>query len=128
MGSSLDHVAIGVADLDGGVAMLTSTFGMVLKRMGTHVASGGRIAFLADPASGMKLELIETPDRQTGFMHVAFRVDDVAAEHARLTSAGFETVRGPFRLEPARADTALLRDPSGLEVQIIRYDTDSPDL
>jgi len=124
----IDHVAIGVKDLDERIEFFTVALGMVLKRRGTHVGSGGRIAFIADAASGFKIELIEIPDRQEGLMHFAFRVDDVAAEHQRLTGLGLSPQRGPLRLEAAKAGTALLRDASGLELQILCYDPDSPDL
>ncbi|MFQ3613815.1 MAG: VOC family protein [Cyanobacteriota bacterium] len=132
----VDHVAIGVADLDERIQFFTEQMGMHLKRRGTHNATGGRIAFLAD-AAGFKLELIETPDpapqgleghRQTGLMHIAFRVDDIPAEHDRLCQEGLMPLRGPLHLKAAKADTALLKDPAGMEIQIIRYEPDSPDL
>ncbi len=123
----VDHVAIGVADLDERIQFFTEQMGMHLKRRGTHNAMGGRIAFLAD-AAGFKLELIETPDRQTGLMHIAFRVDDIPAEHERLCQEGLTPLRGPLHLKAAKADTALLKDAAGMEMQIIRYEPDSPDL
>lgn len=124
----IDHVALGVSDLDERIAFMTGTLGMVLKRVGTHIATGGRIAFLADPTTGFKFELVETPDRQLGFMHVAYRAEDVAATHDQLVAGGLESLRTPFRIAPAKATSALLRDSSGMELQIIAYDPDSPDL
>ena len=126
--TGIDHVALGVEDLDERIAFMTGVLGMTLKRRGTHIATGGRIAFLADPITGFKFELVETPDRQLGFMHVAYRAEDVAAEHDRLVEQGLQSLRTPFRVEPAKAVSALLKDPSGLEVQVIAYDPDSPDL
>jgi catechol 2,3-dioxygenase-like lactoylglutathione lyase family enzyme len=124
----IDHVAIGVADLDERIEFMTETLGMVLKRIGTHIATGGRIAMLADPATCFKFELVETPDRQLGFMHVAYRTDDVPATFDALVSRGLKPRRPPFRLEAGRAVTAMLEDSSGMDLQIIAYDGDSPDL
>lgn len=124
----IDHLAMGVRDIDERIAFFTTVLGWTLKRCGTHNGSGGRIAFVADPATGFKIELIETPDRQEGLMHLAFRVGDVTGSYEKLLGAGLEPLRGPLRLDAAKADTALLRDATGLEVQLIRYDADSPDL
>ncbi len=124
----IDHLAMGVRDIDERISFFTGVLGWTLGRRGTHIGSGGRIAFVSDPATGFKIELIETPDRQEGLMHLAFRVDDVAASRESLLTAGLEGVRGPLRLDAGKAETALLRDATGMEVQIIRYDADSPDL
>jgi catechol 2,3-dioxygenase-like lactoylglutathione lyase family enzyme len=123
----LDHVALGVHDLDERIAFLTGTLGMSLKRVGKHVKTGGRIAMIAD-SNGFKLELIELPNDVPGFQHLAYRVDDVEAAHARLVEQGCTTIRGPHEIGAARAVTALVEDPSGLQIQVIKYAPDSPDL
>lgn len=123
----LDHVALGVHDMDERIAFLTGTLGMTLKRMGTHFKSGGRIAMIADNA-GFKLELIELPNDAPGLQHVAYRVEDVDAAYERLIDEGCTGVRGPHELGAAKAVTALVEDPSGLQIQVIKYAPDSPDL
>lgn len=123
----LDHIALGTPDLDERIAFFTGTMGMTLKRMGVHHATGGRIAMLADP-SGFKIELIEAPPDKATLWHVAYRVDDVDAEYRRLVASGCQAVREPHDLPAARARTALMRDPFGLQIQIIAYAPDSPDL
>jgi len=123
----LDHFALGVHDLDERIAFLTGTLGMTLKRIGTHFKTGGRIAMIAD-ANGFKLELIELPTGAPGLQHVAYRVDDVDAAYAQLLADGCTPIRGPHELSAAKAVTALLEDPSGLQVQIVKYAPDSPDL
>ncbi len=100
---------------------------MRLIRIGTHFASGGRIAMLAD-ASGFKVELIENGSDQPTLMHLAYRVDDVGAEYAGLLASGCESVRGPHELTAAKATTALVQDPARLQIQLISYAPDSPDL
>jgi catechol 2,3-dioxygenase-like lactoylglutathione lyase family enzyme len=123
----IDHVALGVHDLDERIAFLTGTLGMTLKRIGTYVRTGGRIAMIAD-AAGFKLELIELPDEEPGFQHVAYRVEDVDAAYAHLLDEGCSSIRGPHPIAAAKAQTALVKDEAGLQIQVIKYEPDSPDL
>ena len=123
----LDHVALGVHDLDERIAFLTGTLGMTLKRIGQHVKTGGRIAMIAD-SNGFKLELIELPNHEPGFQHLAYRVEDVEAAHASLVAQGCASIRGPHEIGAAKAVTALVEDPSGTQIQVIKYAPDSPDL
>ena len=123
----MDHIALGVKDLDERIEFFTSRLGMRLIRIGTHFKTGGRIAMLADPA-GFKLELIEDGSEQPTLMHLAYRVDDVTAGHDQLVSSGCSTIRGPHELSAARATTALVEDPSRLQIQVIKYAPDSPDI
>jgi catechol 2,3-dioxygenase-like lactoylglutathione lyase family enzyme len=123
----MDHVALGVHDMDERIAFLTGTLGMTVKRIGTHFKTGGRIVMIAD-ANGFKLELIELPNEAPGLQHIAYRVEDVDAAYAQLLSAGCTGIRGPHELGAAKAVTALVADPSGLQVQVIKYAPDSPDL
>ncbi len=123
----LDHVALGVHDLDERIAFLTGTLGMTLKRIGKHVKTGGRIAMIAD-SNGFKLELIELPNDEPGFQHLAYRVEDVEAAHASLVAQGCTTIRGPHEIGAAKAFTALVEDPSGTQIQVVTYAPDSPDL
>lgn len=124
---ALDHVALGVPDIEARLKFLTETLGMTIKRRGTHFKSGRPIVLVAD-ANGFKLELIEIDATQPEFMHLAYRSDDVTADHEQLLAAGCTSVRGPHELKAARAETALVQDSGNLEVQIIRYEPDSPDL
>jgi methylmalonyl-CoA/ethylmalonyl-CoA epimerase len=123
----IDHVALGFKDFDERLSFFTDTMAMKLKRIGTHVRTGRRIAFLADP-SGLKIELVETAEDGPSFLHLAYRVDDVEAEYNRLSAAGLRPKRGPHELAAAKATTALLEDGAGLEIQLVRYAPDSPDL
>ena len=71
----VDHVAIGVEDLDQQVAFFTGTMGMVEGRRGVYLGKGGgRIGFVADPVTGLKFELIEAASGEHGLMHIAWRV------------------------------------------------------
>ncbi|MFI5265816.1 MAG: VOC family protein [Chloroflexota bacterium] len=124
----IDHFALAVSDFDERIDFFTNTMGMTVRRHGKHFASGGRIVMLADPKSGFKIELVERPGKDTELTHVAFRVEDVPAAHEQLLAEGLQSIRGPHHLDAAKADTALLKDASGMEIQIVRYEPDSPDL
>ena len=125
-----DHVAIEVDDLDEQVRQLVDHCGMRLLRMGSRFSTGQRIAMLGD-GTGTKLELIETDvtsgDDGPTFAHLAFRVDDASGQVSKLNAAGWSTKRDSHRLESAKAETALLRTGTGMDVQVISYDHDSPD-
>ena len=124
----IDHVALGVKDLDKTIEFFTETLDMKLRRTGTHRATGRRIAFLGG-SSGLKIELVETQVDKPSFMHLALQVDDVEAEYDRLASKGLQPKRPPHELAPAKATTALLEEQSsGIEIQILKYAPDSPDL
>ena len=124
---AVDHVALGVRDMEERLAFLTGVLGMTVKRRGTHFKSGRPIVLVSD-ANGFKLELIEIDADEPTFMHLAYRVDDVAGDYERLLAQGCESIRGPHELKAARAESALVQDASKLQVQIIRYEADSPDL
>ena len=123
----LDHVALGVHDLDERIAFLTGTLGMTLKRLGKHMKTGSRIAMIGDQA-GFKLELIEVPPSEPLFQHLAYRVEDVDAAYALLVEQGCTGLRGPAPIPPAKAMSALVEDPTGVQIQVIKYEPDSPDL
>jgi catechol 2,3-dioxygenase-like lactoylglutathione lyase family enzyme len=127
MTEQLDHVALGVADLDERIEFFTRHLGMVVRRRGTQHGTGSRIALLGQPGSSFKLELIQSPGERS-LLHVAQRVSDLQPAYRSLVAAGLKPIREPHRLAAAKADTALLEDTSGLKIQLIQYDPDSPDL
>ena len=118
MGSqpTLDHIALNAPNLDQLIDRLTGAFGMVVEVRSEH------FALLADPASGLKLELGRSPDAEVHFRHFGFRTDDVDAAHETLAGAGMEVSAAPHRRDFARMYTSFLKEPDGLEVQLVKYD------
>ena len=112
----IDHIALTVPDLDAQVDRLASEFGMVIE------ASSDFFALVSDPASGLKLELSPSEDSEVHFRHFGFRADDVDASHEALVEAGMETREAPHRRDFAAMYTSFLRQPGGLEVQLVKYD------
>ena len=112
----IDHIALTVPDLDAQVDRLTTEFGMVVE---------GRtdfFAIVADPATGLKLELGRSGDSEVHFRHFGFRAEDVDGAHERLVNAGMESSEAPHRRDFARMYTSFLKQPGGLEVQLVNYD------
>ncbi len=120
----LDHVALGVPDVELFIGHLTGTFGMEVVRRGEHHETGRPIAFVKD-AKGSKLELIEADVEAPTFLHAAFAVPDAEAAHESLLSSGFSSSGDLVRLEAAKANTAFEKSPEGLEVQVVAFDEEA---
>ena len=113
--SGFHHLGIAVEDLDVSIAHYESFFGAWLEHRETVADQGVEAASLRVGES--RIELLaslgpETPvgkflaSRGPGMHHVAFEVDDIAAELARLSAAGVHLIdetprRGLFGLQVA---------------------------
>lgn len=113
---ALDHIALTVPNLDEHIERLTTAFGMVVQLRSEH------FAVVVDPSSDLKLELSTSDDGEVHLRHLGFRTDDVDAAHARLVAAGMETSAAPHRQDFARMYTSSLKQPGGVEVQLVKYD------
>jgi methylmalonyl-CoA/ethylmalonyl-CoA epimerase len=93
----LHHVGIAVADIDAAVDLYTTKLSAGLIRRGT--LNGLDFALL--DSGGIELELLASPDLETaigkfvaergpGLHHLAYAVEDIHAEVARLVGEGFE--------------------------------------
>ena len=113
---TLDHIALAVPNLDELVERLMGAFGMILE------TRAGPFAVLADPASGLKLELGQSGDNGIHFRHLGFCAVDVDSAHESLTEAGMQVSVSPHRRDFARMYTSFLKQPDGFEVQLVKYD------
>jgi methylmalonyl-CoA/ethylmalonyl-CoA epimerase len=93
----LHHVGIAVTDIDAAVSLYTTTLSAGLVSRGT--LEGLHFALL--DSGGMELELLASADpesaiakfvteRGPGLHHLAYAVDDILTEVARLVGEGFE--------------------------------------
>ena len=112
----IDHIALTVPDLDEQVDRLTNEFGMVVESRLDF------FAVLADPGSGLKLELSRSEDADVHFRHFGFKADDVDGAHESLVAAGMESSEAPHRRDFARMYTSFLKQRGGVEVQLVKYD------
>ena len=112
---AIHHVGVAVSDLDAAVDCYRRLFGAELEHRETVADQGVEAASLRVGDGRVELLASLGPDtpvgkflakRGPGMHHVAFEVDDVAAELARLAGDGAELIdeeprRGLFGLEVA---------------------------
>lgn len=86
------HHMVHVGDLDRAIAFYCNVFACTVADR--HDYDGTRLVYLAGIVPGIEIELIcpatwDFADRpEAGRTHIAFTVDDLAAQHARLVSLG----------------------------------------
>jgi lactoylglutathione lyase len=86
------------------------------------------LVYLSNPEADFEVELTVNKDRTDpyalgdGYGHVAFAVDDLDAEHARLTAAGL----APNPIKEFHRDGAFLarfffiQDPDGYKIEVLQ--------
>lgn len=114
-----DHIALAVPSVREEVERLTTLMGMVVE------GQAEQYAVVADPASGFKIELSASPDGEAHFRHLGFRADDVDSAHEWLVEAGLMTTVAPERRDFARMRTSFLKEGSGVEIQLVKYDQEA---
>ena len=120
----LEHVALQVADPVGLSRWYVEQLGLTVKRAQAASPFGH---FLADDGDAVMLEFygnprIPVPDyarMEPLALHLAFHVEDVAGTRARLIKAGATPV-GDVESNDVGDEVAMLRDPWGIPVQLVR--------
>ncbi len=121
---TIEHIAFNVSDPAGMAEWYTRHLEM---RVARKVLGPTHTHFVADQAGRVVLELyrqtqISAPDYSAMdpmTLHVAFAVQDVAAERQRLLAAGARAVGEVVTTEGGDV-LAMLRDPWGLCVQLVK--------
>ena len=120
------HTMIRVLDEARSVAFYDAAFG--LKQAERLDFDSFTLVYLANKETGFELELTINKDRREpyepgdGYGHLAVSVEDVDAEHARMTALGLN----PRKLvDFAPGGTVLARfffiqDPDGYEIEVLR--------
>jgi glyoxylase I family protein len=120
----IEHTAYQVADPVSLAKWYVAHLGLRIKRSQSESPFG---YFLADDGDSVMLEFyrqdaMPVPDYRAMdplLLHLAFLADDVPAARARLMAAG-ATPEGEVFRNAAGDEVAMLRDPWGLAVQLIR--------
>lgn len=120
------HSMIRVLDEAASVDFYDRCFGLkVAERLDFEAFT---LIYLSNGESGTELELTVNKDRTEpydlgdGYGHVAFSVDDVDAEHARMTEAGFAP-RKLVDFAPGGDVIArffFIKDPDGYEIEVLQ--------
>jgi|DewCreStandDraft_2_1066082.scaffolds.fasta_scaffold00024_86 catechol 2,3-dioxygenase-like lactoylglutathione lyase family enzyme len=119
----MHHIAITTADMEASIDFYTRHLHLKV------VARYPSATFLSD-GHGMHLELLPRPpdtpaEEGTVVNHLAFLVDDVAAEAARLREAGIHFHTGPLTAANG-AVIANCRAPEGTVIQLWQAPPDFP--
>jgi glyoxylase I family protein len=120
----IEHTAFQVADPESLAAWYVAHLGLRIKRQQSESPFG---CFLADDGNHVMLEFyrqdaMPVPDygaMDPLLLHLAFLADDIPATRARLMAAG-ATPEGEVFRNSAGDEVAMLRDPWGLAIQLIR--------
>lgn len=121
---NIEHIAINVADPPAMARWYVDHLGMrIVRNLGTQTFTH----FLADESSRVVLEIYHhaaagVPDyfaMNPLVLHVAFAVADMNATRERLLAAG-ATAAGDVAVTPAGDELAMLRDPWGVPLQLVR--------
>jgi catechol 2,3-dioxygenase-like lactoylglutathione lyase family enzyme len=120
----IEHAAWTVAEPEAMVEWYCRHLGMSVAR---KVGGPARTHFLADATGRVLLEVYRNPrvdpppyaEMDPLVLHLAFAVEDVKAEHRRLLAAGARPV-GEVGVTPAGDEMAMLRDPWGFCIQLVR--------
>ena len=120
----IEHIAWQVADPVAAADWYVEHLGMQIVREGGAPA---HVRFLADETGRVLLEIYNNPAVNVPayaamdplHLHLAFVVENIAAERDRLAEAG-ATVVDVFSRTDAGDEMAMLRDPWGLAVQLMK--------
>jgi len=99
--------------------------GLTVTRRSTS-PRGAQLAFLATPNSEEEIEICQMPEGmaepvvvQPDLVHLAFRVEDMAAFEAQLKARGYALSDGPTRTSSGSI-IAFIDAPEGYEVELIQ--------
>ena len=120
----IEHLALQVPDPLAMARWYVEHLGLSVKQRGVEPPYGH---FLADDAGTVMLELyrfddVTTPDYASMApreLHIAFVSQDIPGDAARLSKAGATLVSG-FETTPTGDEIAMLRDPWGVCVQLVK--------
>ncbi|MFC3181619.1 VOC family protein [Cypionkella sinensis] len=120
------HSMIRVLNEARSVAFYQTAFGLsVADRLDF---TGFTLIYMSNPETGFEVELTVNKDRTEpynlgdGYGHLAFSVDDLDAEHARLTAAGL----APRKLVDFKNGDVLvarfffIADPDGYQIEVLQ--------
>jgi glyoxylase I family protein len=120
----IEHVAFQVEDPVAVSRWYVEHLGLPIKRAQAERPFGH---FLADSGGAVMLEFYNNPKASIPdyraidplMLHVAFLTDDVPGTRERLLAAG-ASAEGDVQVTPAGDHMAMLRDPWGLAIQLVR--------
>jgi lactoylglutathione lyase len=124
MKPKLLHTMIRVGDLERSVRFYTEVLGLREQRRKVLEKADATLVFLVDEAGHHAIELTYNHDGRgyelgNQFGHFALGVSDLEATRAELAAQGIEFSRGPYRVSEGGSMIAFIRDPDGIEIELI---------
>lgn len=118
------HTMLRVKDLDRSVRFFRDVLGMREEDRRVLEKAGATLVFLSDGSGGHRIELTYNHDGRdyvlgNQYGHLAFAVDDLEATQRRLEELGVSFTRGPYRVGENGPRIAFIKDPDGMEIELI---------
>ena len=118
------HTMVRVKDLDRSVRFYTDVLGLKEERRKVLEKADATLVFLTDEVGHHAIELTYNHDGRdydlgNQFGHFALAVPDLEAAGAELSARGVEFTRGPYRVSEGGSMIAFIRDPDGIEIELI---------
>jgi lactoylglutathione lyase len=113
-----------VKDLDRSVRFYTQILGLREQRRKVLEKADATLVFLSDEAGRHAIELTYNHDGRdydlgNQFGHFALGVPDLEAARKELAAHGVEFSRGPYQVSAGGSMIAFIRDPDGIEIELI---------
>jgi glyoxylase I family protein len=120
----IEHIALQVADPAAVARWYVEHLGLTVQRAQDQPPYGH---FLADDGTTVMVEIYRNPNAPVPdyremdplLLHLAFRAEDVEGTRNRLLAAG-ATAAGDVQVNDQGDALAMLRDPWGLAIQLVR--------
>jgi len=120
------HMMIRVLDADRSIEFYDRAFGLTVADR--FEFDDFELVYLSNPEADFEVELTVNKDRTEpyahgdGYGHVAFAVDDLDAEHARLSDAGLAVnpIKEFHRDGSLMARFFFLQDPDGYKIEVLQ--------
>ena len=124
MRSELLHTMIRVKDLERSVRFYTDVLGLRDERRKVLEKADATLVFLVDERGQHPIELTYNHDGRdyelgNQFGHFAFGVADLDRAREELGGHGIDFTRGPYRVSEGGSRIAFIRDPDGIEIELI---------
>lgn len=124
MRTQLLHTMLRVTDLERSVEFYTNVLGLNEQRRKVLEKADATLVFLVDEQEHHAIELTYNHDGRSydlgnQFGHLAFGVTDLDETRKSLEDFGVSFDRGPYLVTESGPRIAFIRDPDGVEIELI---------
>lgn len=118
------HTSVAVRDMEESLRFYTQALGLEFERRREIPENNAEIAFVRDPATGMRIELTWWKDERElkegdQLDHFGFEVPDLTKALEQIQRHGGKVMREPFALKGGSSRLAFASDPNGIWIELI---------